>query len=82
MKDDTDGPTGRFDFNFVGTVEVPLNLDPAEFRGKTVAQISAEVLNTLRSINRDASFFEQDTELAAIAIYEANTNPQKFDIED
>jgi len=63
---------GRLSFSFVGTSEHPMSIDPAEYRGMKVPAITATLLNTLRSIAPGVDFFEQDVEMAAIAVAEAN----------
>ena len=78
---DTDGPTGRFDFSFTGTKQINLNLDPGEYRGQSVPQITESILKTLREIDSSVSYFNEDAELAAIALNSANDAPS-FDIED
>lgn len=63
----------RLPFEFVGTTTAPLSVDPSEFTGMTVPQISQELLKMLREIKPDANFFEDDTLLAAEAVHAAVT---------
>lgn len=62
----------RIDFEFVGTTSAPLSLEPAEFAGKTVPQVTDEIMKLLREIKPDVSFFEDDLVLAADALLSAN----------
>lgn len=62
----------RQSFEFVGTISTPISVDPAEYKGMSVPKITASILKTLREIQPGASFFEQDVEMAAIAVAEEN----------
>lgn len=59
----------RIDFEFSGLVNTPLSLDPAEFRGATVPEITGLILQTLRGIDGRVSFFEDDARLAAETLH-------------
>lgn len=61
----------RIEFEFVGQVSTPLSLDPAEFAGRSVPQITADIMATLKSIDPRVSFFEDDAQLAAEQLFEA-----------
>ena len=52
---------------FVGSapVFVDLSLDPAEYRGMSIARITREIRNHLRQIAPNASFFDVDVVEAA-----------------
>jgi len=60
----------RIDFEFTGIVSTPLSLDPAEFKGATIPEITALVLQTLHGIDARVSFFEDDARLAAETLHE------------
>lgn len=53
------------DFEFVGTTSAPLSLDPTEFEGLSVPQVTDEIKKLLAGIAPGVSFFEDDVVLAA-----------------
>ncbi len=55
----------RLDFEFVGTTSKALSLDPTEFAGMRVPQITGEILKTLGEIAPGVNFFTDDVVLAA-----------------
>lgn len=55
----------RIDFEFVGTTSKPISLDPEEFAGKAIPDITEEILLTLSEIAPDVTFFHDDVVLAA-----------------
>lgn len=61
----------RLDFEFVGTTNRPLSLDPEEFKGWPVQRVEAAILDMLKSIAPDVSFFPDDIALAAVALSDA-----------
>lgn len=56
---------------FVGTTSKTIDLDPSEFAGMTVPQVTAEIMKTLRDIASDVNFWDADIEAAAIEIVES-----------
>jgi hypothetical protein len=68
---DTEVGGPRLDFEFSGTRRYPLSLDPAEHRGDTAA-VSGLILKTLLEIDPAASFFQDEIDLAAEAVVNAN----------
>lgn len=61
----------RIPFEFVGTTSKPLSIDPAEFAGMKVPEITAEMLKMLSEIAPGVSFFLDDVVLAAETVSEA-----------
>lgn len=65
---------------FVGTTSKTVDLDPSEYVGMTVPQITADIMKTLRDIAPDVNFWDPEIEMAAIEIRrELNT---RFDVSD
>lgn len=50
----------RLQFNAVGTITEGFSVDPEEYRGLTIPQMTTALVDTLRSINPKASFFLDD----------------------
>lgn len=69
-----DEPTQeRVTFTVFFTDSTDLNLDPREFRGKSVPAITEEIKAVLRSIAPHADFFEQDIVHAADYLHAASS---------
>lgn len=52
-------------FQFCGTIIASLGLDPAEFAGKSVSEIAAEIVEMLSAEEPGADFWEDDVVHAA-----------------
>ncbi len=66
---------GRLQFDFTGSTQHPLSLDPSEFKGVPLPKITEEIKNLMRSIAPGVDFAGSDLELAAEAVAEANGDP-------
>jgi hypothetical protein len=60
----------RTSFEFVGTISKAFDLDPAEFRGCTQADIMVELLTLLDSAAPGVDFILEDVYHAAWALHE------------
>lgn len=71
---DTDPETGgeRLDFEFLGAVNHPLSVDPNEYKGMPVTEITDALAKLMADINPHVSFYLTDFELAAAAVAAAN----------
>lgn len=55
------------DFTLTGTTEVTLTLDPSEFEGMTVPEITAELFEILSSIAPEVNFIEVEDAVVDVA---------------
>jgi hypothetical protein len=63
-------------YEFVGTTCTALSLDPAEFAGLTISQITGEILDVLAAIAPGVDFFPADI------VEAANDLHTRFDVTD
>lgn len=64
--------SSQLEFEFYGTLVKPLSVDPAEYKGLRPPVITQALMRLLAEIAPGVSFAEDDFELAAGAIAEAN----------
>lgn len=62
----------RLPFEFVGTTSTPLSVDPAEYKGKTLPQVTELLEKQLAELSPGVTFFRDDIVLAAESIANAN----------
>lgn len=67
----------RLNFTFVGTTCQDVSLDPGEFAGQSVPQITDEIKRVLAEIRPDVSFFEDDVVLAAEQLIGVDNRPNE-----
>jgi hypothetical protein len=63
------------EFEFEGSLTVPLDVDPSEYEGLEIPEVTEELLNLLAAMAPGADFFEDDVANAAAAIYENCNEP-------
>lgn len=64
--------SGRLEFDFTGSSQHPISINPEEFRGLKAPEIAAGLLKMMRELAPGVDFFSFDMELAAGAVVEAN----------
>ncbi len=62
----------RLEFDFTGFSQHPLSLDPAEFKGVPLPAITNAIMKMMSEIAPNVSFTEDDMELAATVVAQAN----------
>lgn len=69
---------GRQAYQFVGTKETTLSLDPKEFHGQPPVKITEEIRALLRGIDPKVDWYDADVELAAQDIDDINHGKNKI----